>query len=121
MKVEFTQIEIVVLTYNMAIMRNNIKKVLKSNYGKSNGKELLTIYDNVKRTFENYCSEEEGEVNEIDFSIQELNVLKSFISSYVNELETTFQKAGYNPTEEDQYQIDTLNAVKSKIEELEVQ
>lgn len=111
--------EIRVLSLNMNIMRKNIKKAFKTNYSKSEGKELLNVYDEVKGTLESFLDIEEGEEINIHFEEKELNMLHSFVNWYVTELTKLYEEAERmtvkKMNEEDREHLEILKTVESKV------
>lgn len=120
MILNISKVEMAILVVHMSAIRQNMRKVLKSNYGKKEGKELLASYDEVKSAFQQAIEgiEEDRQAVDLHFNIKEVNMLHSFISWYAAELELTFEAAGKKVGEEDQLQIDTFNEIKNRIEKV---
>lgn len=118
-----SRLEIAVLILHMSIMRKNVKKGFKSNYGKDEGKEILQSFDSVKATLEASFKvlEDDGKETELHFNVVEVNTLSSFVDWYTAELEVTFEAAGRKIPEADQRNINTLKEIKDKIDQTKQQ
>lgn len=120
MILNISKVEMAILVVHMSAIRQNMRKVLKSNYGKKEGKELLASYDEVKSAFQQAIEglEEDRQAVDLHFNIKEVNMLHSFVTWYAVELELTFEAAGKKVGEEDQVQIDTFNEIKKRIDKV---
>lgn len=112
--------EIGALLLHMSIMRKNVRKGFKTNYG-SKAKETLASYDEVKQTLINVLEDQENaaEWTDLHFNIKEVEMLHSFLDFYTKEINKTFEdvkKLG----SDDQEQIAALNNVKTKVDEMMV-
>lgn len=118
-----SRLEIAVLILHMSIMRKNVKKGLKSNYGRDEGKEILQSFDSVKSTLEASFEvlEDDGKETELHFNVVEVNTLSSFVDWYTAELEVTFEATGRKVPEADQRNINTLKEIKDKIDQTKQQ
>ncbi|WP_256816708.1 hypothetical protein [Cytobacillus sp. Bac17] len=120
MILNISKVEMAILVVHMSAIRQNMRKVLKSNYGKKEGKELLASYDEVKSAFQQAIEglEEDRQAVDLHFNIKEVNMLHSFVTWYAAELELTFEASGKKVGEEDQVQIDTFNEIKRRIDKV---
>lgn len=82
--------ELAILTLHMNIMRHNIKRGFKSNYGGSEGRDKLKVFDSVKTAISDLLDEEDkiDEVVSCKITIDddEFDMLHSFVNWYVEEL-----------------------------------
>lgn len=113
------KIDAAVFILHMSIMRKNIKKGFKLNHGKSEGKELIKVYDEVKEALDRGMEplEHEEEEMEIDFDEKQIEMIYSFSNWYIPELEKTLKKAG-KINKEDQRQLYILKEIKEKTEQV---
>ncbi|SGI72142.1 Uncharacterised protein [Mycobacterium tuberculosis] len=120
MILNISKVEMAILVVHMSAMRQNVRKGFKSNYGRKEGKEVLSSYDEVKLAFQQAIEglEDDSQAVDLHFNIKEVNMLHSFVSWYAAELELTFEAAGKKAGEEDQKQIDTFNEIKNRIEKV---
>lgn len=114
-----TRNDIAVLILHMQIMRKTVKRGFKSN------KEVIETFDDTKEIlFESIEPlEEAAEETDVHFNIKNVDILHSFLSWYVPELDKTFSKAGKDAKKEDIEQFETLRSVHtniSKVKELHV-
>lgn len=118
MIVNLSKTETAVLLLHMAMMRKSARNTFKRNYGKES-KEMLSSFDEVKNSLDERMSEEiEEEIPEemkytFHYNIKEINMLHSFLESYVPKLEENLQAAG-EIMEEDQKQIDCLREIEDQ-------
>lgn len=109
--------EMAALTLHMYIMRKNVRKGFKSNYG-SQAKSVLSSFDDVKNTtaqaLEGMGEEESNHT--FNYNINEIDMLHSFLSFYLIETRKEFSEQDLNS--EDQEQINCLESIKSKVEHL---
>jgi hypothetical protein len=103
-------------------MRKNIKKGLKNNYGKKEGKEALKSFDEVKTNLEDslLAIEEDNQEAALHFNENQLNMVSSFLDWYIPEIKLTYEKAGKKLHEEDRAQIELLEAAKEKFDQMKV-
>lgn len=113
------KIEVSVLLLHMAIMRKNIKKGFKSNYGAKEGKELLKSYDEVKEYLKAAFEEltENQQVKELHFNEKNITMIASFLSWYVLELEITLVDSK-NKNPEDWSHVQVLKEFKENIDQV---
>lgn len=120
MIVTVNKLQIAVVVLHMSIMRKNVKKVLKSNYGSKEGKGLLNIFDGAKEQLEVAFEslEKDTDLIQLNFNENELNIICSFLSWYIREYELTYEVAGKELHQEDKEQLDLLKDFNSKLESL---
>lgn len=107
------------LLLHMAIMRKSVRKGFKKNYG-SNSIEVLRSYDEVKETLINVLERDNCAAwYDLHFNIKEVEMLHSFLDFYTKELQKTFDNAP-KISEEDTQQIQALNNIKIKVDEMMV-
>lgn len=115
MMITLSRPEMAALTLHMYIMRRNVRKGFKRNHGKSSG-AVLAAYDEVKNTtahaLENLTEDEQGFT--FHYNIQEIDMIQSFLSFYLAEIEKEMNAADLN--QEDQDQLVYLQAVKDKVD-----
>lgn len=115
MIITLTRPEMAALTLHMYIMRRNVRKGFKRNHGKSAG-AVLAAYDEVKNTtahaLENLAENDQGYT--FHYNIQEIDMMQSFLSFYLAEIDKEMTVADLN--QEDQDQILYLQAVKEKVD-----
>lgn len=80
------KLELSTLILHMNVMRNNIKKGLKSNYGRTEGKRLIKVFDEIKERFSREFAGLDKEPYEFNFVQDEIGMLHSFVSWYVQEM-----------------------------------
>lgn len=128
MILQLNNLEMGTLMLHMAMMRQNVRNGFKSNYGKAQGKEMLKSYDEVKNAMESNISVKEDMAEEemvkesftfqdLHFNIQEIIMLSSFMDFYLPKLTETLEAAG-KVSAEDQLQLDSLESIRIKVEEL---
>lgn len=108
--------EMAALVLHMSIMRKNVRKGFKSNYG-NDSKKVIASYDEVKNTVATALeTTHEDDSCYLHFNIKEVDMLFSFLEFYVMQLHDTldFKKI----SSEDNEQIECLKMIKSKTEEL---
>ena len=115
MQLALKKVEVATLILHMAIMRKNVKKGFKSNYGKQQGKEILNAYDELKDHLaaELESMDESQSERSIDFSEPNIVVLTSFLDWYVLEIE--LELADNNINKEDKEQVQILSEIKEKV------
>jgi ferritin len=80
--------DVAVMVLHMNIMRHTIKKGFKVNYGRSEGKKKINIYDAAKESLESeFEANEQVEEHEIEVTEEQIDMLHSFINWYVPELQ----------------------------------
>lgn len=126
MIIRLKHLDIGILCLHMAMMRQNVRKGFKSNYGKAEGKERLALFDEVKGALEfelnqqfNNIEEDPNKIKQFFFDGNELMMISSFLDFYIDKLEDTLQQAG-KINEEDQGQLDSLRLTKSQLDHLKV-
>lgn len=116
MILELNKKEMAALTLHMSIMRKNVRKGFKSNYG-SLAKSVLSSYDDVKNTTAQALEGLEGqEKHTFNYNIKEIDMLHSFLSFYLIETEKEF--SSHDLKEEDKEHLTCLEQIKSKVEYL---
>ncbi|MGG0718396.1 hypothetical protein ABE096_12500 [Robertmurraya massiliosenegalensis] len=120
MELSLNKKEVACLLLHMTAMRKNIKNVLKSNYGKKEGKEHLNCYDEVKEILKGdfeLFDEEDYESNiSVGLDSKQLNMLSSFVCIYKDKLKAFLEEAKAADEKENKEQLDLLIQVKGKIE-----
>lgn len=115
------KIDIAVLLLHTGLMRKGARNVFKRNYSKTEGKDLLNSYDEVKNSLETKMQEveeqDENILHDIHYNRLEIDMLHSFLMSYIPQLEKTLKQAG-NVQIEDKKQIDTLKMILNQLEKL---
>ena len=116
----FNRLEIACLILHMHTMRDSIKKVLKSNYGKIEGKKHRKTYDEVKQIlkYEFELLEEDDNETKVMFLFEaaEFEMLNSFVDIYIEKLSTFMKEAKLNSAE-DKEQMELLEQIKEKIDQ----
>ncbi len=118
--------DISVLLLSMTITRKNVRNGFKRNYGKTESKEILASFDEVKQSLEEIIDpvEENEEANPkemhiLHYNIKEIDVIHSFILWYLPKLTETLEEATKGKiNDEDQRQIEVLNRILSKVDKL---
>lgn len=90
------RLEIAVLVLHMSIMRKNIKRGFKSNYGRDEGEEVFRSFESVKTNLGTAFTalEDDNKETELHFNAIEVNTLSSFVDWYTVEVEVTLEAAG---------------------------
>lgn len=107
--------EMASLVLHMAIMRKNVRKGFKKNYG-NEAKEVLSSYDEVKKTMIQVLEkmgEQEGK-KELHFNIKEIDMLQSFLGFYIEKVEEEIKLN--KMSEEDRDQIECLKSIDEKVD-----
>lgn len=116
MELILKKIEIATLILHMAMIRKNIKRGFKINYGKQDGKELLKVYDGIKEKLVEKVDVIEDEDSEFilnfELSKEELNMLLSFLDFYLLKIQSEIGEHKLN--EEDEEQINILKDIQDK-------
>lgn len=114
--------EVAVLVLHMSIMRKNVRKGFKSNYG-NEAKEILVSYDEVKNTMISALKEmaEQEEKRDFNFNIREIEMLSSFLDFYIVQFQAVIDESKDNVSQEDKLQVDYLHIIKSKVDSLWLQ
>jgi len=116
--------QLAALVLHMSIMRKNVKKGLKSNYGSKEGKELVKVFDQIKEQLQEalltleVTPEEDTQETILLFEENELILMRSFLSWYVTEIEVTYEVAGKHFDQEEKEQIELLNDFNKQLESL---
>lgn len=100
-----------ILGLHMKIIRKNIKKGFKKNYGSKQGKELINQYDLILSRLE--IEKEEETILSLD--LDQDNLLKSFLNWYITQLQDTFEKTGVKIIGEDQEHLNILKVIQNKL------
>lgn len=90
----FNREELATLVLHMNIMRHNIKKGFKSNYGRTEGKEQLKVYDGIKERLGSDLEGKEKGFYEFNIDWVEMNMLHSFLNWYVEEIKLSAEDQG---------------------------
>lgn len=115
----FNKEEAATLVLHMNIMRHNIKKGFKSNYGRSEGKDKLKVYDGIKERLWNDLEGEEKGTYEFNIDEVEMNMLHSFLNWYVEEIKLSAEDQGADIEKDEQIMIlDRLSIKVSNIVEM---
>lgn len=101
----FNKEEAATLVLHMNIMRHNIKKGFKSNYGRSEGKDKLKVYDGIKERLWNDLEGEEKGTYEFNIDEVEMNMLHSFLNWYVEEIKLSAEDQGADIEKDEQIMI----------------
>ncbi|MEH7126029.1 hypothetical protein V7127_22720 [Bacillus sp. JJ1773] len=118
----FAREELATLVLHMNIMRHNIKKGFKSNYGRSEGKEKLKVYDDIKGRFGSDLEVEEKSFYDFNIEKEEMNMLHSFLKWYVEEIKLSAEDQGADIEKDEQIQIlDKLSIKINNIVEMVIQ
>jgi hypothetical protein len=108
LNIELERSELAILVLHMNVMRKPIKKGFKSNYGHFEGRKMIKKYDEVKERFENELKEEshlESEVLPFVLIDDEINMLSSFLTWYVEEIQKSAKQQGAKTNEDEQVMI----------------
>ncbi|WP_313799093.1 hypothetical protein [Cytobacillus sp.] len=118
----FNRVELATLVLHMNIMRHNIKKGFKSNYGRSEGKEKLNVYDGIKERLGSDLEGEEKGFYEFEIDEVEMNMLHSFLNWYVEEIKLSAEDQGADIEKDEQIKIlDRLSVKISNIIEMAIE
>lgn len=79
------QSEMVILTLHLNLMNKNLKKGLKSNYGKIEAKKYISTFNDIKKYLNELINPEDEEYMLV-FSPTQYNFLHYFLSWYTEEL-----------------------------------
>lgn len=120
MIVSLNRQEMASLTLHMNIMRKNVRKGFKSNYGHES-KAVLESYDEVKKSIADELEKlgDQDGTSILNYNIREVNMLSSFLDYYLEQLNKEFKDKKLS--DEDQQQIDCMIDVKKQIDELKAQ
>ncbi len=118
--------DISVLLLNMTITRKNVRNGFKRNYGKTESKEILASFDEVKQSLEEIIDpiEENEEVDPkemhiIHHNIKEIDMIHSFLLWYLPKLRETLEEATKGRlNDEDQKQLEVLERILVKVDNL---
>ncbi|WP_378211098.1 hypothetical protein [Anoxybacteroides rupiense] len=104
------------LLLHMNLMRKEIKKVLKRNYGFFEGKKKVACYDSITKALSDQL-EQKGECSSynIEFTDEQATMLHSFLSFYTTELKRQAELEKINYQENETLQL--LESVLQKVEE----
>lgn len=112
------QSETAVLLLHMAMTRKSARNTFKRNH-KTEAKELLESFDQVKAALEiiiEEAKESQDKINHLHFNINEIKLLQSFLKSYIPILSKTVTEAG--SLEEDVKQIKVLDMIEKQSSKL---
>lgn len=112
-----------VLLVHMHVMRKNIKKVLKANYGAKEGKRLLKVYDSIKEALkEPYELMEADTTYPFSFDEEQMEMLQSFLKAFMEKFEEELKNKVTLKAEKEQakehMQFPLLLEVQNKVNEL---
>jgi len=112
----FTNQEFAMLLLHMNIMRKEIKKALKRNYGLFEGKKKVACYDSITDALSEQL-EQNGECDSynIEFNDEQATMLHSFLSFYTQELKRQAERENIDYKENETLQL--LESVLRKVEE----
>lgn len=116
--------QIAAMVLHMSIMRKNVKKGFKSRYGSKEGKELAKVFDQVKDQLQDallsleVTPEEDTQETILIFEENEFNLISSFLSWYVTQVEVTYEAAGKDLNQEDKEQIELLKEFNNRLESM---
>ena len=107
--------ELSCLLIHLNVMRNNVKKGFKRLYGRSKGKEMINIYDDLKNTIEGNFERLGDEDNEtkVNLSDNEKDMLQSFLIFYIHELQVKAEQENIDKNNEI---LETLKTVQEKLQ-----
>ncbi|GIN62765.1 hypothetical protein J27TS8_27580 [Robertmurraya siralis] len=89
------RLELAILALHMNIMRKSVKKGFKANYGLLEGRKKIKLYDDIKEKIsEGY--DEEMDIVILPFSVDEIDMLSSFMNFYVLELKLAAEIETFN-------------------------
>ena len=100
----------------MNVMRNNIKKGFKSNYGRIEGKKMIRVFDDIRDRFNSEFVGEERELYEFNIKTDEIDMLHSFIAWYVQEIKLSAEVQ--RAVKEKDKQVVALDKLNTKINEM---
>ncbi|GGJ63349.1 hypothetical protein GGR02_001390 [Anoxybacillus voinovskiensis] len=111
-----TNKEFAMLLLHMNIMRKEIKKALKRNYGLFEGKRKVACYDSITAALSEQL-EQKGECDSynIEFNDEQATMLHSFLSFYTQELKRQAERENIDYKENETLQL--LESVLRKVEE----
>lgn len=123
MKLVLTGQHTEVLIVHMHVMRKNIKNVLKRNYGGSEGKRLLKVYDSIKESLKaRYGLLTEYESFPFLFTEEQMNLLHSFLAVFFSKVESEIASKAHKPSEQEairqNMQLPLLEEVREKVNSL---
>lgn len=111
-----TNKEFAMLLLHMNIMRKEIKKALKRNYGLFEGKKKVACYDSITAALSEQL-EQKGECDSynIELNDEQATMLHSFLSFYTAELKRQAESENIDYKENETLQL--LESVLRKVEE----
>ncbi|UOQ47231.1 hypothetical protein MUN88_14265 [Gracilibacillus caseinilyticus] len=111
--------ESALILLHMAMTRKSARNTFKRNH-KKESKELLASFDEVKEELEkavDQTDENQGFlVTDYHFNVREIQMLYSFLSSYIPLLSDTVKKAG--DKDEDRYQVLDLQRINVQLQKM---
>lgn len=106
------RLELATLVLHMNIMRKSVKKGFKANYGLLEGRKKIKLYDDIKEKIsEGY--DEEMDIVIFPFSVDEIDMLSSFMNFYVQELKLAAEIETFNT--EDNEVLRVLEIIKDRV------
>lgn len=115
-KVKLTNDELAMLILHMSIMRKEIKKALKRNYGLFEVKKKMNVYDSILDKITSF--NEKKTLHDIALDDDELSMLHAFLSSYTVEIERQAQRENMNVENSEVFQL--LSHILSKVEGMQI-
>lgn len=97
------------LLYHLKIMRDSVKKGLKKRYGRSEGKRLIEIYDEITEKVVNQLKNEQ-EKNVLEMDEAQKSFLGDFLTWYTNTL-----KNDLKPPRNENESLKTLIDMKNRL------
>lgn len=94
--IQLSDQEFAVLLLHMNLMRKEIKKVLKRNYGFFEGKKKVACYDSIIQVFSDQLERTECTVYNIELTNEQATMLHSFLSFYTAELKRQAEREKIN-------------------------
>ncbi|AXM89732.1 hypothetical protein B379_11585 [Anoxybacillus ayderensis G10] len=113
---KLTNDELAMLILHMSIMRKEIKKALKRNYGFFEGKKKMNVYDSILDKITSF--NEKKTLHDTTLDDEELGMLHAFLSSYTVEIERQAQKENVNVENSEVFQL--LSHILSKVEGMKI-
>lgn len=107
-----------VLVLNLNAMRKSTKKGFKRNYGKSEGKRMIDLYDSMKDSLTETFEQERTDGT--DLSSEEFYMLHSFMGFYLKELKSSIREHDEDESFRSLERVDErLNSLKFEGEMME--
>lgn len=113
---QLTNDELAMLILHMSIMRKEIKKALKRNYGFWEGKKRLNVYDSILDKITSF--NEKKTLHDIELDDDELSMLHAFLSTYTVEIERQAQRENMSVESSEVFKL--LSDILGKVEGLQI-